>query len=62
LGYILGDKIYEGILQGKINRSEIRELFLDPFDVKDEPLNKYLYLIRSVQSVKETYLRKADHL
>ncbi|MFH1231399.1 MAG: ChaN family lipoprotein [Planctomycetota bacterium] len=62
LGYILGDKIYEGILQGKINRSEIRELFLNPFDVKDEPLNKYLYLIRSVQGVKETYLRKADHL
>jgi len=62
LGYILGDKLYEGILQGIINRSEIRELFLDPFDVKNEPLNKYLYLIRSVQNVKETYLRKADHL
>lgn len=62
LGYILGDKLYESILQGVINRSEVRELFLNPFDAKNEPLNKYLYLIRRVQSVKETYLRKTDHL
>jgi uncharacterized iron-regulated protein len=62
LGYILGDRLYEGVLQGVISKSEIRELFLDPFDGENEPLNKYLYLIRRVQTVKETYLRKADHL
>jgi hypothetical protein len=62
LGYILGDKLYESILQGIINRSEIRELFINPFEVENESLHKYLYLVRRVQNVRETYLRKSDHL
>lgn len=61
LGYMLGDRIYEGVLQGIIKRTEIHALFSNPFKGK-EALNKYLHLIQRVQTVKETYLRKAEHL
>ena len=62
LGYILGDKLYEGVMQEIIPRSEMRELFINVFDGKGEPLKKYLYFIRRTQPVKETYLRKKDHM
>ena len=61
LGYMLGDKLYDGILQGIIKRAEIHALFTNPFK-GPEALNKYLHLIQRVQTVKETYLRKTEHL
>ena len=61
LGYMLGDRLYEGVLQGIIKRTEIRALFSNPFK-GPEALNKYLHLIQRVQTVKETYQRKTDHM
>jgi len=62
LGYMLGDKLYDGVLQGAIKRAEIRSLFQDPLRHRKEPLEKYLHLIQRAQTVKETYIRKTDHL
>ena len=61
LGYMLGDRLYEGVLQGIIKRTEIRALFSNPFK-GPEALNKYLHLIQRVQTVKETYQRKTEHM
>ncbi|HLD35088.1 MAG TPA: ChaN family lipoprotein [Planctomycetota bacterium] len=61
LGYMLGDRLYEGVLQGIIKRTEIHALFSNPFK-GPEALNKYLHLVQRVQTVKETYQRKTDHM
>jgi hypothetical protein len=58
---ILSDKLYEGVLQGIIGKGEIGGLFLEPFRNNDEALNKYLYIIRRIQAVRETYSRKIIH-
>ncbi|MEW6026084.1 MAG: ChaN family lipoprotein [Planctomycetota bacterium] len=62
LGYMLGDKLYDGVMQGIIKRSEIRSLFQNPLKRRKEPLEKYLHLIGRTQTIKETYLRRSDHL
>ena len=61
LGYMLGDRLYEGVLQGIIKRTEINTLFSNPLKGK-EALNKYLHLTQRVQTIKETYQRKTDHM
>ncbi|MBI5779689.1 MAG: ChaN family lipoprotein [Planctomycetes bacterium] len=62
LGYMLGDKLYDGVLQGVIKRAEIRSLFQDSLKHRKAPLEKYLHLIQRAQTIKETYIRKTDHL
>jgi len=62
LGYILGDKLYNGVMQNIVSRSEIRELFLKPFGSARESLKSYLYLVRRTESVKEVFSGKEDHL
>ncbi len=44
LGYILGEKLYFALAQGKLQKSELRELFLDPLDDEGAPLLVYLDL------------------
>lgn len=61
LGYMLGNRLYEGVLHGIIKRTEIQALFANPFK-GPEALKKYLHLVQRVQTVKETYLRKTEHL
>jgi hypothetical protein len=62
LGYILGDKLYNGVMQDIISRGEIRELFLKPFTGAGEPLKSYLYLVRRAESVTEIFPGKEGHL
>ncbi|MFH1226646.1 MAG: ChaN family lipoprotein [Planctomycetota bacterium] len=62
IGYILGDKLYNGVMQDIISRGEIRELFLKPFTPSGEPLKSYLYLVRRTESVREIFAGKDDHL
>lgn len=62
LGYILGDKLYNGVMQDIISRGEIRELFLKPFTERDAPLTSYLYLVRRTAEVKEIFGDKESHL
>lgn len=62
LGYILGDKLYNGVMQDIISRGEMRELFLKPFTGAGEPLKSYLYLVRRAESVTEIFPGKDGHL
>ncbi|MBI4712657.1 MAG: ChaN family lipoprotein [Planctomycetes bacterium] len=62
LGYLLGDKLYEGLTQGVITKSELRELFIKPFIAENEPVEGYLYLIKRTQDVTELYSGKQEHL
>ncbi len=52
LGYLLGDKLYYAMMQGKISKSQIRELFLDPFRYSGQASEIYLWLIKKVEEVK----------
>lgn len=62
LGYLLGDRLYDGVTQGVIAKSELRELFIRPFIGKNEPAEGYLYLIKRTQNVTELYSGKQEHL
>ncbi|MBF0491893.1 MAG: ChaN family lipoprotein [Deltaproteobacteria bacterium] len=52
LGYRLGDKLYYAMMQGKISKSQIRELFVDPFRHSGQAAEVYRWLIRKVEGVK----------
>lgn len=52
LGYILGDRLYYGLIGGKVAKSAIRQLFLTPHDGPDEALDLYLDLSLQVRGVK----------
>ncbi len=44
LGYLLGEKLYYALAAGRIAKSELRELFLDPLEDEGAPLLVYLDL------------------
>lgn len=44
VGYMLGDRLYYGLVSGRISKSEIRDLFYDPFSGEGDALSTYLYL------------------
>jgi hypothetical protein len=44
LGYILGDKLYYAMIQGRITKAEIRELFSDPFEEEGAAFHSYFHL------------------
>lgn len=52
LGYMLGDKLYYALLEGKVTKDEIRELFFNPMKDKGEPFQTYKKLLRKVRGVK----------
>lgn len=52
LGYILGDRLYYGLLSGEVPKKTIRKLFLKPLDGPNEALKTYLELSEQVRSVK----------
>lgn len=52
LGYILGDKLYYGMLKRKVSKREIRELFLDPLEESGDPFHTYLHLAAKVGAVE----------
>lgn len=52
LGYRLGDRVYYALLQGILQKDEIREQFLDSFEEEGSALSTYLYLISRTANVK----------
>jgi hypothetical protein len=52
LGYMLGDRLYYGMLQGFISKEDIRELFYDPFLGDHGAYLYYLTLILRLQRVR----------
>jgi hypothetical protein len=46
LGYILGDKLYRGLVTESVERSEVRQLFSLPLDGRDEAEEVYFDLVR----------------
>ncbi|MBI4483949.1 MAG: ChaN family lipoprotein [Acidobacteria bacterium] len=44
LGYLLGEQIYDGYLQGEISRDEIRKMFFQRFEESGSALKTYLKL------------------
>jgi hypothetical protein len=52
LGYVLGDKLYYAMLEGRLEKREIRSLFFDPFEDEGEALATYLYLVARTREVQ----------
>jgi hypothetical protein len=49
---MLGDKLYYAMLDGRLEKREIRALFFDPFDDEGEALATYLYLVARTRDVQ----------
>lgn len=52
LGYMLGEKLYYGLMGRAVTKRQIRELFLNPWAEDGEPLEVYMNLISRLQKVK----------
>ncbi|QQR80978.1 MAG: hypothetical protein IPJ69_02190 [Deltaproteobacteria bacterium] len=52
LGYMLGDKLYYGLLAKKISKQEIKELFYASLREEREPLRIYRRLLKKLKGVK----------
>ncbi len=48
LGYMMGDKLYYGMVRGRITKTEMRELFADPFEEEGAAFHTYFYLAGKV--------------
>ncbi len=51
LGYLLGERIYYGLVRGQLNRDSVRQLFTDPFDGEGDALLTYLFWSHETQEV-----------
>ncbi len=52
LGYILGDRLYYGLLGGKIGKPEIKNLFCDPWEDEGAPVEAYMKIFNKVRGVR----------
>jgi hypothetical protein len=52
LGYMLGDRLYYGMMSGAISRKEIRKLYYDKWKEEGEPFGAYMELVRQLRHVK----------
>ncbi len=52
LGYILGDKLYYGLLSQKLSKPELRELFYASWYEEREPLRAYRRLLKKLKGVR----------
>lgn len=52
LGYMLGDRLYYGLMGRFISKEEVRELFVDPWHEDGEPLAAYMKLTRQLKKVR----------
>ncbi|MBW2590750.1 MAG: hypothetical protein JRD71_08565, partial [Deltaproteobacteria bacterium] len=53
LGYILGNKLYYALKNGKFSLRRVQGYFLDPFDEPTEAFNCYLEISNRVKKVKD---------
>jgi uncharacterized iron-regulated protein len=52
MGYMLGDRMYYGLMARKITRKTVRQLFLDPWEEEGRPYEVYMDLIKRLRGVK----------
>lgn len=52
LGYMLGDRLYHGLVQGQVSKREIRNLFKNPMKEEGEPFRLYMHYIQETRGVK----------
>jgi len=52
LGYILGDKLYYGMVQGIVSKADVRGLYFDHFEEDGMSLTTYLTLVTRLEKVK----------
>jgi hypothetical protein len=52
LGYMIGERLYYGLVIGKMLKRDVRELFLDPLDEPGKAMVTYLALSRRLASVR----------
>lgn len=52
IGYMLGDRLYYGMLDGTIPKEEIRQLFLSPWRRENETFTTYMGLWQALRKVK----------
>lgn len=51
LGYMLGELLYHGMIQGKFSKKEARDLFENPFSGEGAPFAAYLSLVQGLKRV-----------
>lgn len=52
LGYMLGDRIYHGLMSGTLSKEEVRELFRNPMKEEGEPFELYMHYVLLTRKVK----------
>lgn len=52
VGYALGDRLYYALVDGIVDKSEVRTLFLQPFSNEGDALTTYLYYSARTDSVQ----------
>lgn len=52
IGYMLGEKLYYGMLEERITKDAIRELFCDPWKEEGRPFAAYMDLLKQLRGVK----------
>ena len=52
IGYQLGDRIYYGLIDGTLDKMEIRELFFDCFEEDGAALSTYLYFYTRTKDIE----------
>ena len=52
IGYQLGDRIYYGLINGTLDKMEIRELFFDDFEEDGAALSTYLYFFARTKDIE----------
>lgn len=52
LGYMIGDRLYYGLMEGKVTKPYVRDLFCNPWSEEGEPVEVYTDLYRKLKDVK----------
>ena len=52
LGYMLGDRLFYGLVGRSVTKSQVRELFLDPWAEEGAPVEAYFDLLRRLRKVR----------
>ncbi|MFH1829197.1 MAG: ChaN family lipoprotein [Pseudomonadota bacterium] len=52
LGYMLGDRLYYGLVSGAVKKPLIRDLFYNPWAEEGEPVEAYMYLYNRLKKVR----------
>lgn len=52
LGYLLGEKIYYGLLAGELEKTEVRELYFEAFEEDGVALTTYLFYVSRTKGVR----------